>query len=863
MNETTLKMAMAGFFHDIGKFADKQALGVSEQYFNDNAGIYLPFRDGHYSHHHALYTASFIEQMKGVLPPQLNNGQWGEGDAFINLAAGHHNVETPMQQIISVADRLTSGIDRDEFENEESQAISFRDYKRTRLLPLFEQLDQPPKKDADQFAYSYPLKKLSPEGIFPVKKMEINKREAEEEYLDLYDQFVSDLRGLRHKSSNLSLWFEHFEDLMMVYTSCIPAARVGRVVHDVSLYDHSRLTAAFAAALYDYHVATDTLNSQAISNEESEKFIMVNGNFYGIQTFIFSSYGDTRKYRAKMLRGRSFYVSLLTELAADRVCANLGLPHICIIFNAAGRFTVLCPNTKNAKSIIEKARDHINNWLYEMSYGEVSMGISTVSAAQRDFIPNRFIQLWDDIAAAVEENKYHKLELERYGGVVKEYLDSFRNDLDRPLCPLCGKRPAAVGTAQGFANEGIGPVCRICRDQVLIGTRIVKDTEVCILDTADDAKGNGDLLEPILGAYQIRFGPIDSEDSLKGKVIRKAWDISILGESTETKGISRKLLNRYVPLHEEEDNRHLRMLTSRMSEAKVDELFQELRLGDPLPFHVISLKAKTVREDEKVVGLDALGILKADVDNLGMLMACGLPTGRFTISRLATLSRQLNYYFALYLPHLLLTDQRFSDVYTVFAGGDDLFVLGPWNRIYELSLHIHDTFTSYTCENKAMHLSAGLILKKPHAPLNALAEAAEETLEASKSEGRDRFTMFRETVPWEDVKTLEKIRIHLEEWYQSNWINKSMLYRLNGFIELAEKERALRDKPQISIAEMSCFKWRALFSYAAGRNIARDVKDSEQRERIVSELSTTMTQWLENLGGSLRIPLWNILYNLR
>jgi len=36
---------------------------------------------------------------------------------------------------------------------------------------------------------------------------------------------------------------------------------------------------------------------------------------------------------------------------------------------------------------------------------------------------------------------------------------------------------------------------------------------------------------------------------------------------------------------------------------------------------------------------------KADVDHLGLLLACGLKDERFTVSRLATLSRQLNSYF--------------------------------------------------------------------------------------------------------------------------------------------------------------------------------------------------------------------------
>ena len=62
------------------------------------------------------------------------------------------------------------------------------------------------------------------------------------------------------------------------------------------------------------------------------------------------------------------------------------------------------------------------------------------------------------------------------------------------------------------------------------------------------------------------------------------------------------------------------------------------------------------------MGVAALGILKADVDELGSLMAWGLPQQSLTLSRLATLSRQLDFFFSLHLPHLLKTNPEYSDV---------------------------------------------------------------------------------------------------------------------------------------------------------------------------------------------------------
>ncbi len=500
MKETTLKVAMAGFIHDIGKLADRDTLGISAQYYNDNAGLYLPFRDGRYTHDHALYTASFIEQMGKHLPPELNSSAWGKGDSFINLAAGHHKPETPMQRVIAVADWLTSEMDRDLFDADKSQKIAFKDFKKTRLLPLFEQLTRDGLESIDDFDYAYPLLPVSPESIFPEKRDKSKGNDAKAEYRALFDHFIHGLAGLLHRDENPALWFEHFESLLMLFGSSIPAARVGNVVPDVSLYDHCRLTSAFAAALYLYHETNESLGFDAVANKQDKKFLLINGNFFGIQDFIFTGYGDSRKYRSKILRGRSFYVTLLSELAADMLVREIGLPSISVILNAAGRFTVLAPNTSETLSALDRVKKKINDWLIRISFGEVSMGFSHVGASYEDFKPKNFVLLWDQMGAAGEIPKFQKIDLRVYGGEVDGYLNGFNNDLPHPMCPLCGKRPAEETPDHSLPGDDAGSICRICRDHVHIGSRLVKDDRIVIFAKNVQLDKRKTLLcEPVFG----------------------------------------------------------------------------------------------------------------------------------------------------------------------------------------------------------------------------------------------------------------------------------------------------------------------------------------------------------------------------
>ena len=62
---------------------------------------------------------------------------------------------------------------------------------------------------------------------------------------------------------------------------------------------------------------------------------------------------------------------------------------------------------------------------------------------------------------------------------------------------------------------------------------------------------------------------------------------------------------------------------------------------------------------------------------------------------MAALSRQLNAFFAIYLPALCQSETGFSNTYTVFAGGDDFFLMGPWRSQIQLAARMRNEFTRW------------------------------------------------------------------------------------------------------------------------------------------------------------------------
>ncbi|MDM8526216.1 type III-A CRISPR-associated protein Cas10/Csm1 [Desulfococcaceae bacterium HSG8] len=860
MDQTTLKIAIAAFIHDIGKFADKKALDITEKYILDNAGDYLPFHNGQHSHYHAVYTAAFIEHLKDFLPNHFNAPEWGEGDPFISLAAGHHNPKTPMQWAVAVADRVSSGWDADTFDK--NTKIPRKDYKTTRLVPIFEQLiagEDDSFDTKEDFSFCYPPEPVSPDNIFPKPRAEIVPGKAGEQHKALFDKFLEGLRSLGHRETNTELWFEHFESLMMLCTSSIPAARAGDVIPDVSLYDHSKAVAGLATAIYLYHRHTDTLTPEAIQNDEDQKFLIVSGNFPGIQKFIFGASGDTRKYRSKILRGRSFAVSLLSELSADMLCREIGIPSVSVILNAAGRFTIIAPNIGKVGECIGNVKKRINDWLFKVSHGETVIVFTSREASCSDFVSGNFSALWEKMGKQNDEKKFSRIDLDIYGGADKEYLDSFDNTLEYPLCPICRKRPSArKAEGTSYVKEARSS-CRLCRDHVFLGTKLVKENRLAVIESDTETREKNDrLFEPLFGEYQVIFTKDELEELAENRKLLKYWDLN--ADRKGFGGAAVKFINGYVPVYTREDADDGRVLSC----AKADEIIRESHIGDPKTLNLIACKSKNPTENkDKFCGIEALGVLKADVDNLGILMACGLKREQFTLSRLAALSRQLNFYFAVYLPHFLETETAFNDVYTVFAGGDDLFLIGPWNRMADLVLKLRDSFADYVCRNKEIHFSAGITLHKPHTPIDFMAELAEHALEHSKNSGRNRVTLFSETVTWDESEEFNRIREKLEHWQDDGSINNAMLYRLNVLMEMAEKEKQmLKPHDQIRWKDMKYIRWHSILAYTAARNVAKG-KNKAERGEITLEVSAAMSKWLKTHGGKMKIPVWNILYNNR
>ncbi len=158
-------------------------------------------------------------------------------------------------------------------------------------------------------------------------------------------------------------------------------------------------------------------------------------------------------------------------------------------------------------------------------------------------------------------------------------------------------------------------------------------------------------------------------------------------------------------------------------------------------------------------GIKRLGVFRADVDNLGHLFASGLirhandadrPWQHCTLTHYAMLSSALTWFFQQHLDALLLSGQDVSclqpapdaaGISVVYAGGDDVFLIGAWNDILSAGLKLEKAFEEYN--GGAVTLSAGFGLFTDHTPVTAMADdTADLESDAKQMEGKNAIALF-------------------------------------------------------------------------------------------------------------------------
>ena len=315
------------------------------------------------------------------------------------LLAGcyHHQPERSLAQnnflskLVALADKLSAGERADETKEYKSKKPP------EQLLSVFDRVNLNGKDRSSE--HFLPLMPLS---LGAMKSYINSDKSADANIRDRYEELRLGIEtAVKQDVSDGGTYLETILAAMQQYAWCVPSAFY-HSAPDVSLYDHSRMTAALAVCMaeFDESQIDDLLAAVHESFKEKDAkplpdtpvALLIGGDISGIQKFI---YTITSKEAAKTLRGRSFYLQLLTEAVLRFVLTELGLPYTNVIYSGGGHFFLLAP--VSAKGDLENLRQEITERMYRHHGASLYFALGSSEVPASGFAPGKFPECWGNM----------------------------------------------------------------------------------------------------------------------------------------------------------------------------------------------------------------------------------------------------------------------------------------------------------------------------------------------------------------------------------------------------------------------------------------------------------------------------------
>ena len=676
---------LAALLHDIGKFSQRADNDIAKT----DESIYCPVYKGQYTHKHVLWTADFVNHYASKFKNFDIDG------ALIQLASEHHLSDSQLSDLgkfVKRADCLSSGMDRNsdnvlcDVQKEETKWDSF---KRKRMLSLLQTISA----NVETETYHLPIEKMSlSRKYFPSEDFA-----SPPDYKRLWSDFEQEFVQL--EADTAYGFAETLLGLLQKYTSHIPASTID--FPDVSLYDHLKTTAAIAVCLYAHKESGEGGNAP---------FLLIGADFSGIQSYI---YQIISTHASKNLKGRSFYLRLLSDVIVRYLLRELGLYSANVIYNSGGGFYILAPNTAEIKKKLQNAIKEIEERIFAEHGTALYVAIDSVELST-DVLMHKGDKQLGDVWAELFLKRDKKKNC-RFSSMLKNNYNNFFE----PQSVNTDKRDAITGDIfmqeeQPVKYEGLS-MKSINKAQIEIGKKL-KDTNLLVVKEGEPLPHWKECIHiaPLdLGfIYYFIAGSeiVEMEQLLKGSA-DNVYVVTFNGNCGDCNFLNNlKGANNIYQLDFYGGNE---------ADTVKSTCFEELCEND--------IDEKGYRSD-----FERLGVLRMDVDNLGKIFQKGIKPERATLSRYSTLSRSFDYFFSGYLNTIwnLVAPEKSQIIY---SGGDDVFIVARWDIAIEIAKRIREDFEEYTCGNKAFSLSGGIAIVEPKYPIMKAAElsASEETLAKS------------------------------------------------------------------------------------------------------------------------------------
>ena len=770
MEETDQKeyqsVILGALLHDVGKMLQRGSFGSL-----DTKG------------QHPQVSSDFVSAFKDFFSKVV------DFDLFKILVQRHHENPNHFKKELLCQDApeeyralcyLVSRADNYSSSERGDKAETYQDFKTTPMVSIFSRIKLN-KELPDQ--YRYRLNPLIPENAFPETFYKYENNEVNEHLQNFgkdFKQFVENVTRI-----DFGTIFQNILTILLQYSWCIPS-NTQEDIPDVSLFDHLKTTCAIATCLYQYH--HPHFNEDEIKNDKAEKFLLLVGDLSGIQNYIFNITHIWAGGVAKRLRARSFQLNIISEIISHKILHIFNLPLANILMASGGKFYILLPNTntKEADDKIMSIKKEADFWFYENLNAEINVNIATMPLSGNDFEHyNNAMKRINQLLQQIKKKPFHSIVIKN--GFWKDDMATLDINFgeEEKLCKACKKFP-------GEKKEDGKFICNRCYYDKEIGQILPKVKYISFY------KNDAGRFNDYLG---YSFDLLNNTEKVKPR------PYLILNIDEPTLNYNFPAAHRFIA------NYVSTFIGSTDCNACKNNDCSErdnAKAGQPKFFECIANES---------TGRKMLGYLKADVDNLGAIFAFGLKENS-TVSRIATMSRMLDVFFSGYMQRLI--EEKYPEIYTVYSGGDDILVIGPWDSIITFAVELNARFKQFTCNNENITLSAGIAFVKHNYPVFRAVEMADNALDTSKGPDKNSLTVFGQTEKWDDVPEVIKESEKLSRWVKYKGVSFGFVRNLLIYSRMHDKFNRTKKTEHL--------KFLPLMTYEIARNLPSvDNKDAEKR----------------------------------
>ena len=779
-----------------------------------------------------------------------------EGAAILR-AVGHHHQhalkelnpkEDDLCYIVYEADNMAAGTDRRETEQ---GGFGFR--ADTALANIFNVFSGAKKESF------FRLRTLVEKGelSYPAEHTVLASPSS-------YQQIVETLGKSLQQKSFSQMTVQEVLQLLEQTMSYVPSSTATGEVPDISLYDHQKMTAAYAVCMYVYFQAygiteykTWCLGRKHEELRNTPLYLLVSGDISGIQDFI---YTIPSKGALKSLRGRSFYLDFLLEHIVDEILAAVGMSRSCLLYTGGGHFYMLLPNTPDVVAVLQKASQQINDWFMQRLGNRLYLALGWTPCTANEFMDtkeNCTAQAFRRVSQIVAKRK-----LQRYDEYQLTRLFSPRSEVNHVAagtreCAVCHQ--SVPETQLAVYEDGEENACSFCRNLLHLGKGILDGEILAISSTPRE------LAVPLPGldrewyAYTMQGRALESLRNMPHRLYVK----------------NEMIVHADVATH-----------------LWVGDYTARDGAGHVLDFATLASYSGGSLD---TTGIKRLGVMRADVDNLGAAFLNGFPAIYDTLSRKASLSRQLSFFFKRYITDICAgrihgidekegkkfslfgttkENQRF--VHIIYSGGDDMFLVGAWDDLIELAVDIRRNFRRFT--NNKLAFSAGIGFFNPSCPISEMARETGRLEDIAKNNpGKDSIMLFGTNT---ECPTYAYDGEDADEYQVYSWDRfiHSVCEEKLSFWQRHFQGMEKQDKRKLPIGKSSMYrllfllrdgvKWQAInlarFAYVLARMEPQE-KDNLARMQCYDEVRTTFYEWYkkEEDRKELLTALQLVIYQLR